>query len=86
MSRPWAAGPWRVGTARINYAEIYCAGERGGGLVALAIKHRDARLIAAAPELYEALHKFVEHFGDPFKNARAALAKADGKKIDEPHS
>ena len=38
----------------------------------------NARLIAAAPDLYDALSKFVEHFGDPFKTARAALAKADG--------
>lgn len=36
-------------------------------------------LIAAAPDLYAALAKYVEHFGDPLKVARPALAKARGE-------
>ena len=39
----------------------------------------EARLFAAAPDLLEALTLFVQHFGDPFKCARAALAKAQGE-------
>jgi hypothetical protein len=36
-------------------------------------------LIAAAPDMYGALVLYVEHFGDPLKVARAALAKARGE-------
>lgn len=39
----------------------------------------NAHLIAAAPELLEALKLIVEHFGDPLKVARAAIAKAEGR-------
>lgn len=38
----------------------------------------NARLIAAAPELLSALKLMVEHYGDPLKVARAAIAKAEG--------
>lgn len=34
--------------------------------------------MSAAPDLYAALKQLVDHFGDPFKNARAALDKAEG--------
>jgi hypothetical protein len=40
----------------------------------------DARLIAAAPELLDALERYVHHFGDPLKCARTAIAKATGEK------
>ncbi len=68
-------GPWRLGP--INYADVY---SKDGELVALVIKGLDetaanARLIAAAPELRDALALYVEHFGDPLKVARAALAR-----------
>ena len=33
----------------------------------------------AAPALYDALNLYVEHFGDPFKVARKALAEARGE-------
>lgn len=39
---------------------------------------RDAALIAAAPDLLAALQKYVEHFGDPLRCARPAIAKATG--------
>lgn len=49
----------------------------------------NARLIAAAPELLEAIETLVEHFeyyiGDnecrPIENARAAIAKASGGEV-----
>ena len=48
---------------------------------------RNARLIAAAPDLYSALSIMLEVFGEnehegPFalRNARAALAKVDGRE------
>ena len=40
----------------------------------------NARLIAAAPELLDALERYVHHFGDPLKCARTAIAKATGEK------
>jgi hypothetical protein len=40
-----------------------------------------AQLFAAAP-LYAALQLYVDHFGDPLKVARIALAKARGEKPD----
>jgi hypothetical protein len=40
--------------------------------------HEDARLFATAPELLVALKTYVDHFGDPLKCARAAIAKAEG--------
>lgn len=35
------------------------------------------RLNEAAPDLLAALKLYVEHFGDPLKIARAAIAKAE---------
>lgn len=45
----------------------------------------DARLIAAAPEMYEALvslfgAEFLEDTGPAWNQARAALAKAEGRQ------
>jgi hypothetical protein len=37
----------------------------------------DMALIAAAPDLLAALKMIVDHFGDPLKVARAAIAKAE---------
>ena len=84
-------GPWlRVDTA--DYAEIRAAG--ASQAVALVGKPADADLIAAAPELLEALVEAERHFG-PFAEItingqrdpedvrvtaliRAAIAKATG--------
>jgi hypothetical protein len=38
----------------------------------------DRLLIAAAPDLLAALKLIVDHFGDPLKVARPAIAKAEG--------
>ena len=45
----------------------------------LLVSAANAHLIAAAPDLYEALRLIVAHFGDPLKVAAAALAKAEGQ-------
>jgi hypothetical protein len=47
----------------------------------------NARLIAAAPDLYEALHDLcasggLDDGGDVFAKAKAALAKARGEKME----
>ena len=38
-----------------------------------------ALLMAASPELLKALKKYVDHYGDPLKCARPAIAKAEGR-------
>jgi len=45
----------------------------------LAENEANARLIAAAPDLYAALVLMVKHFGDPLRVANAAIAKAEGR-------
>lgn len=37
------------------------------------------RLQDAAPDLLKALKRYVEHYGDPLRVARAAIAKAEGR-------
>lgn len=88
--RKWTLGPWvvmpdpsglvsgRVGTARRNrpVAEVWSPDGTDASRLA------NARLIAAAPEMYEALRKVVLHgefTRETLAEARAALAKADGK-------
>ena len=83
---PW---PWRTGP--INYADVYGA---DGEVVALVPKGEtaagNARLMAAAPDLYEALKALLDI--SPFatggdasaeihRQAEAALAKANGGKV-----
>ncbi len=76
MNAPWRTGP-------INYADVYGA---DGELVALVPKGPNAvetaRLIAAAPELLEALKEILSRNGfeqGEWAAARAAIAKAEGK-------
>ncbi len=87
-------GPWRVGAYGPN--GCYTVGTEGGLMVAM-VAHSvnypdqaeqafgDANLIAAAPDLLEALKEMVADFGDTpsdrFRSlgpARAAIAKAQG--------
>ena len=60
MSGVWTKGPWRTGP--INYADVYGS---DGEIVALVPKGFDAtvvnaRLIAAAPELFASLEAIYE--------------------------
>lgn len=95
-SAAWTPGPWRVrgiGPAVLGVV----AGEVDSGNPAAAAvayveggqhEYANAHLIAAAPELYEALRGLADsiqgawpsltHLG-PMVAARAALAKADGR-------
>jgi hypothetical protein len=76
-------GPWeRVDTP--DYAEIHPKGERQWA-IALVARAEDADLIAAAPDLLEALKALYaatpDNFGGPLGDAcmkaRAAIAKAE---------
>ena len=85
-------GPWRIGTAPPNGEQAI--GTIRGMMVAVATTGvgmeketlANARLIAAAPELLEALRGMLEVFGDEFgigssetcDAARAAIAKSTG--------
>jgi hypothetical protein len=99
MSTKHTPGPWRLGK---NYgaivADVQTGGPRGcgdveaygGHLVAESVASHNAGLIAASPELYEALTACMFALGRSGANvkggqnrkewnaARAALAKADG--------
>lgn len=92
---PWTPGPWEVSDIG-DYADFdgrsivvigddrrVCATHAGGDDPEGTA---NARLIAAAPELAEALQMFIEHYpaginsflDDAHKAARAALRKARG--------
>lgn len=84
-------GPWRTG--RKVHRTIYCE-EAGteGRLIGVMDRREDATLVAAAPEMLEALRAVVTYWWDPdrepggFKEGdvegfvRAALAKAEGRE------
>lgn len=77
-------GPWAVGKNERSDERIEVRAEPLGLLVALVEKSSDARLIAAAPELLEALRDVLAFDArtdrpDVFDRARAAIAKAEGK-------
>ena len=84
--RPWTPGPWKISIVCDDHHDSYAIDNQ---------RMKDdydinARLIAAAPELYEALEQFVDHFGDPFKTARAgalakALPKSHGRRVVQYH-
>ena len=87
-------GPWRAQLWGNGRGRSYTVGPdpRGGVAVARKVPNAaDAALIAAAPDLLEALQAMVERFGDfapgrpfefpadhPVVAARAAIAKATG--------
>jgi non-homologous end joining protein Ku len=92
------AGPWKF-TYTDESGECFIIAKNLGGMVGAAlpwpteIDARDfrrvianARLIAAAPELLEALRQMVvnaeadgKEYRDCYKNAVAAIAKAEGR-------
>lgn len=94
-------GPWqyrRSSTSSTDYYEIIPAGELGGWKdgrylsVSGAIDEHDARLIAAAPDLLEALKSIAEFWNrdqnekamigacwHAVETAEAAIAKAEGE-------
>lgn len=79
----WTQGPW---DAHVMTREVSVEAPCGRILFAVSrgsdeqVEH-DAHLIAAAPELYEALASIVElgHSDTAMREARAALAKALGE-------
>lgn len=80
-------GPWSV-AATHNQCEVVDSAHTGiWNLVAKAEKPEDARLIAAAPEMYEALKQLCElpeaRWAERWKPALAALAKAEGVSRSE---
>ena len=91
---PWFYGDWINGTKgesnASEWVEIWNIDADGSqGLPFVACKHHDqianARLIAAAPDLLQALIYAVDLIetvspfeGDTLRNARAAIAKATG--------
>lgn len=89
MSTQYTPGPWRIGTPPPNGEQTI--GTLNGLMVAVATTGAEmeetkanARLIAAAPELLEALQSVLENCLDSeglcaaHAKARAAIAKAEG--------
>ena len=85
-------GPWETSRDAVpeGYTQVTIYAEADGERVATAFRtEANARLIAAAPTLYEALREALEALDDPdttrqeqydaADSARAALAKAEGK-------
>ena len=89
MNTQYTPGPWRIGTPPPNGEQTI--GALNGLMVAVAttgvemeVTEANARLIAAAPELLEALQSVLENCLDSeglcaaHAKARAAIAKATG--------
>lgn len=89
MSTQYTPGPWRIGTPPPNGEQTI--GTLNGLMVAVATTGAEmeetkanARLIAAAPELLEALQSVLDNCLDSeglcaaHAKARAAIAKATG--------
>lgn len=94
MDPKYTPGPWRIGKCYGSVvADFPVPGIRGsdetesygGHLVAESISTQNRALIAAAPDLLEALVEMVEwleqgdHEGPMHTRARAAIAKATGE-------
>ena len=95
----WTSGPWRaemmahdieVLTLPSSVSAMAQALEYPSNVIArlpsvrpAAEVWRNARLIAAAPELYEALQSLIEHYRPfPWEKALKAVAKARGEQSD----
>lgn len=83
-------GPWKIDygyNRSINFIGP-CVPDQYAGSSWLAVKEEDAILIAAAPDLLDALKGMLEVFGDEFgmgdssvcDDARAAISKATRSK------
>ena len=81
-------GPWKIDygyNRSINFIGP-CVPDQYAGSSWLRVTEANARLIAAAPELLDALKGMLEVFGDEFgmgnssvcDDARAAIAKVEG--------
>jgi hypothetical protein len=88
MSEQYTPGPWKASRDPSGFSEIeWCVGTGRSKEkikdVALCLK-KDARLIAAAPDLLEALQFLMTAHGEQldtaFAQAHAAIAKATGSK------
>ena len=76
-------GPWRLAWVPEGVKPIVQRGKEGWFEVcgmSAEREHADAHLIAAAPDLLEALHRLLLFPNNPRENnrARAAIAKATG--------
>lgn len=85
MGERWTPGPWEYHSLS---ASVIQSGDPDGNSVCLEAGDADGHLIAAAPELYEALEGLLEMTDDDQwgaeaeaaqRVARAALAKARGE-------
>ncbi len=83
----YTPGPWKV--RRSHYSDSYRYVQIGKEreYTTLDLLAADARLISAAPDLYEALKEIVDatetgwdHLDATFTRARAALKKARGER------
>jgi hypothetical protein len=80
-------GPWKVSAHGYDspyLSKAYVEDEHGGPICGLwEGDGPNARLIAAAPDLYESLLEIVTEWGSPntpkWHRAKAALARAEGR-------
>lgn len=97
MAAKHTSGPWSVGSSNlpVSRMSIHCTGHANSDhstiarmVLASSVGIRtdenfaNARLLAAAPELLEALEELVSEFGvcGLTEKARAAIAKATGEQ------
>lgn len=93
MDTRFSAGPWHLEDTTIRSLDYWPVCEMGLDIAMSKRINADARLIIAAPELFEALQQIVNsvdkggvafdksgEFWDGIEAATAALAKATGEK------
>lgn len=93
MSAPHTPGPWKVGRHLGSRTEVrlihHDAGDHGQGVPIIegAVSEANARLIAAAPDMFAALESIAEGCAFPAddvqrairRRALAAIDKAEGR-------
>jgi hypothetical protein len=90
-SRYWKTHPFSVTCRKTGVSSATIANIPARATISLEEQKANARLIAAAPELYQALWAMVtsfhavshmeDHMKESSLKARAALAKADGRPL-----